>query len=128
MLTLKQENLCMFYVESGNKTDAYRKAFNAQKMQERTINKRANEIFERGDIKGRVEELRKPVLKKMQITLESHLNKLAELRDKADADEKWQAAIQAEIARGKVSGLYIEHIESKSTVELKQPILIVNTK
>jgi phage terminase small subunit len=110
-MTLKQENACLAYVETGNKSEAYRRAFNASNMKEATINKRANEFFDRGDIKGRVAELRKPVIEQVQITLKTHLEKLAELRDKADASEKWQAAIQAEVARGKASGLYVEKHE-----------------
>ncbi len=68
-------------------------------------------------IAARVAELRAPVIAKAQITLENHLNDLKALRDKADASEKYGPAIQAEIARGKASGLYVEKIEHGGNVK-----------
>lgn len=41
-------------------------------------------------------------------TFESHLNELAALRDEAKAAGNYGAAVNAEVNRGKVAGLYIE--------------------
>lgn len=111
MLTIKQENFVLAYIETGNASEAYRRAYNASKMNEATINRNAKALLDSNKIATRIAELRKPVVEQVQITLKNHLEKLAELRDKADASEKWQAAIQAEIARGKASGLYIDKVE-----------------
>lgn len=113
MLTPKQENFCLSYLETGNASEAYRRSYNAEGMNDSSINRKAKEVIDNGKITARIAELRKPVIEQVQITLKSHLEKLAELRDKADASEKWQAAIQAEVSRGKASGLYVEKTEVK---------------
>ena len=53
-------------------------------------------------------ELRREVQEKNQITVERHLTELAKLRDEAQKKGAWSAAINAEVARGKAAGLYIE--------------------
>ena len=45
-------------------------------------------------------------------TLEAHLAKLAEFRDKAAAVGKFSDAITAEVARGKALGFYVERRET----------------
>ena len=47
-------------------------------------------------------------LKKYDITYESHIVELAKLRDESSKKGAWSAAINAEVARGKAAGLYIE--------------------
>jgi hypothetical protein len=49
--------------------------------------------------------------KSAQISLESHLSKLAEIRDLAIAAEDYSAANTAETNRGKVMGYYVERKE-----------------
>ena len=109
-LTIKQENFCLAYIETGNASEAYRRSFNAGKMKPETINRKAKELIDDGKISARISELRKPVIEAAQITLESHLSDLKELRDKAANDAKWGPAINAEVARGKASGLYVEKV------------------
>ena len=111
MLTLKQDNFVLAYIETGNASEAYRRAYDTKKMNDATVNRAAKELLDNPKITTRIAELRKPVVEQVQITLKDHLTKLAHLRDRAEEDLKWQAAIQAEVARGKASGLYIERVE-----------------
>ena len=60
----------------------------------------------------RVAELQAVVAETAVITLASHLRDLKHLRDKACAAGRYSAAISAEIARGRVAGLYVERIEA----------------
>ena len=53
-------------------------------------------------------ELRKEVQEKHGISLERHLGELAKLRDDAMKKGAWAAAINAEVARGKAGGLYVD--------------------
>jgi phage terminase small subunit len=53
-------------------------------------------------------ELRSEVQEKYGISFEKHLTELAKLRDQATAKGAWAAAINAEVARGKAGGLYID--------------------
>jgi hypothetical protein len=62
-------------------------------------------------VAARVDELRKPVVEAAQITLASHLARLRALSEAAEGSAQYSAAITAEIARGKASGLYIEKTE-----------------
>jgi phage terminase small subunit len=53
-------------------------------------------------------ELRKEVQEKHGISLDRHLGELAKLRDDAMKKGAWAAAINAEVARGKAGGLYVD--------------------
>ena len=53
-------------------------------------------------------ELRAEIQEKYGITFEKHIGELAKLREDARAKGAWSAAINAEIARGKSGGLYVD--------------------
>ncbi len=107
-LTQKQENFCLAYIETGNASEAYRRAYDTEKMKPETVNNKAHALLKKGEIRARLEELRRPVTESAQVTLAQHLSKLEELRDRAAEEGKYGPAIQAEIARGKAAGLYVE--------------------
>ena len=46
--------------------------------------------------------------KKYEITYEKHITELARIRQEAIEAKSWSAAVNAEVARGKAAGLYIE--------------------
>jgi phage terminase small subunit len=71
-------------------------------------------------------ELREEWQKKYDVTFGSHVTELAKLRDEAREKKAWSAAVNAEVARGKAAGLYIEQkiirtgkLEDLSTEELE---------
>jgi phage terminase small subunit len=71
-------------------------------------------------------ELRDEWQKKYEVTFGSHITELAKLRDEARDKKAWSAAVNAEVARGKAAGLYIEQkiirtgkLEDLSTEELE---------
>jgi phage terminase small subunit len=53
-------------------------------------------------------ELRAEYQKKYDVTFERHITELAKLRDESRGKGAWSAAINAEVARGKAAGLYVE--------------------
>jgi hypothetical protein len=53
-------------------------------------------------------ELREEVQKKYEVTFENHITELARLRDESKNKGAWSAAINAEVARGKAAGLYVD--------------------
>ena len=53
-------------------------------------------------------ELRAEVQEKYGITFERHITELAKIRDDARAKGAWSAATNAEVARGKAGGLYVD--------------------
>ena len=53
-------------------------------------------------------ELRAEVREKYGITFEKHVTELAQIRNKALENKSWSAAVNAEVARGKAGGLYVD--------------------
>ena len=53
-------------------------------------------------------ELRNEYQKKYDVTFQRHISELAKLRDNARESKAWSAAVNAEGARGKAAGLYVE--------------------
>ena len=119
MLTQKQENFCLAYIETGNASEAYRRSYSVGNSKPETVNRTAKELLDNPKIAARIAEIRKPVVEAAQITLGQHLNDLKRLRDLAEASEKYGPAIQAEVSRGKASGLYVEKHEIKGQVVIQ---------
>jgi len=53
-------------------------------------------------------ELRTELQKKYDVTFSTHITELAKLRDESREKGAWSAGINAEVARGKAAGLYVE--------------------
>ena len=91
-LTIKQEAFARAYVETGNASEAYRRAYNAENMQIDTVKKRASELLSRGDIKGTVQKLKDEIASRHEITVDSLVNELEEARLAALGAENPQSA------------------------------------
>lgn len=114
-LTIKQENFCLAYIDKNDASDAYRGAYDTSKMNDASINREAKRLMDNPKIATRIAELRKPAIEAAQITLTDHLNDLKRLRDLAERDGKYSAAVAAEAARGKASGLYTDKVDLTSS-------------
>ena len=71
-------------------------------------------------------ELREEWQKKYEVTYEKHIAELGQIRKAALKKGAWSAAVNAEVARGKAAGLYIEQkiirtgkLEDLTTEELE---------
>jgi phage terminase small subunit len=125
-LTQKQETFALSYVETGNASEAYRRAYDADEMKPASIHVKACQLLANGKVRLRVNELQAAAAQKAQITLESHLRDLADLRDQAREARQFSAAITAEVARGKASGVHVEKTESTVTGANGGPLQMVN--
>jgi len=105
-LTANMEAFCVELARTGNASEAYRKAYSAERMKPETISRKAAELTANGKITARLAILRAEVRRASGITLNEHLTTLQELREEARKDRQFSAAITAEVSRGKVSGLY----------------------
>lgn len=114
-LTAKQEAFCLAYIETGNASEAYRRSYDAGKMKPETVNRSAKELLDNRKIAARLAALREPVVAAAKMTLETHLQRLADLSDAAEKAGQFSAAIAAEVARGKASGVHVEKSESLVT-------------
>lgn len=118
-LTPKQEAFAQAIVTGVNQSDAYRAAFTVgAKTKPETVNQAASRLMSDSNITARVAELRKPVAERAQMTLESHLDDLMRLRNMAAKEKQYSAAISAEIARGKASGISAEKTLIGGTLEI----------
>ena len=122
-LTKKQEDFCLSYIETGNATESYRRAYNPETASEPTINRKAKALMDSDKIRARIDQLRAPVREKSQLTLETHLADLKRLRDLAEGEGKYSAAVTAEVSRGRASGLYVEKVSHEG---LPTPQIIIN--
>ena len=89
-LTYKEEAACQVYLETGNKTEAYRRVYKSDNMKPHVMNIKACQLFERDKVKIRVRELQgvaeKIAKEKFGVTSEEILRHLNILR-KARIDE-----------------------------------------
>lgn len=119
-LTPKQEKFAQGVASGLSQSDAYRKSFNVRKnTKPESVNQAASKLMSNTNISSRVRELQKPYIEEAGITLQSHLAALKSLHDLAISTEDWSPAITAEIARGKVAGLYVEKVEHTGNVTVE---------
>ena len=116
-LTPQQDHFARLVAEGKAQAEAYRQAYpKSQKWTDKAVWNRASELSAHSGVLGRVSELRQQAAEKTGITLESHLNELERLRKMAEEQGNVSAAIQAEVARGKHSG-----VVAATKVDVKQP-------
>lgn len=79
MLTVKREAFCNYYIETGNASEAYRRAFCCQKMSEKTVWEKASVLLTKDKVRARVEELQNEQKNKSDITKEKILSELSNI-------------------------------------------------
>lgn len=125
-LTPKQENFCLAYLETGNASEAYRRAYDAEKMTTDTISRKAKELLSNGKITARLSELREPILKRHAITVDDLLAELEEARQLAIGTESAAPAVAATMGKAKLLGYDKQLIDVTSKGEsISAPTRIV---
>lgn len=104
-LTIKQENFCLAYVETGNASEAYRRSYDVGEMLPASINSKAFELLENVKITDRIQELRKPIMERHKITVDDLLAELEEARQMGLKTEKAGPMAQATMGKAKLLGL-----------------------
>ena len=105
-LTPQQEAFCLALVKLGNASAAYREAYPKQQMNPNSLAVNASRLQALPKVALRLAGLRQEARKHAGITLAEHLETLAAIRQEARAAMQYGAAVSAETARGKASGLY----------------------
>ena len=85
-LTIKQEIFVQRLIEGYSQREAYKFAYEADNMKDETIDKRASELFSKGEIKGRYEELKNELKQQMFYTVEKANDDLNWIKLKAKED------------------------------------------
>jgi phage terminase small subunit len=76
-LTLKQEAFCQAYIETGNASEAYRRAYDCAKWTEKSIWEKASQMLKHVKVMPRIEELRAGILKRHEVTVDKIIGELA---------------------------------------------------
>lgn len=95
MLTTKQEIFVQKLIEGCSQRESYKFAYETSNMKNETIDKRASELFSKGEIKGRYEELKNELKQKMFYTVEKANDDLEWIKLKAKEDIECRGIKQA---------------------------------
>lgn len=78
-LTVKQENFCRAYVETGNASEAYRRAYNAESMQADSIHVNASQLLKNDKVSARVAALQAELAARHRITADKIIVELGKI-------------------------------------------------
>lgn len=112
-LTPKQEAFALAYVETGNASEAYRRAYDAERMKPAVIAVKACELLANGNVAVRVSEIQAEAVKRNAVTVDDLLRELEEARAAASGGDKPQAAamVAATMGKAKLLGFLTEKVE-----------------
>jgi len=111
-LTVKQEAFCLAYIETGNASEAYRQAYDAEKMTNEVIAVKSCELLKNGKITVRVADLQQYLVKRHEVTVDSLMLELEEARMAAMGASNPQsaAAVAATMGKAKLAGLLVDRV------------------
>ena len=117
-LTIKQENFCQADIETGNASEAYRRAYNAENMKPETINREAKKLLDNPKITTRLDELRAAHAERHNITVDSLTIEYEAARILAKENKQPAAMVSATTGKARLHGLIIDKQEHTGTVSL----------
>ena len=120
-LTPKQENFCLAYLETGNASEAYRRAYQPMRMTDKSVNEKGSQMLAMVKIQSRLGELREPILKRHAITVDDLLAELEEARQLAMGTESAAPAVAATMGKAKLLGYDKQMIDVTSKGESIAP-------
>ena len=113
-LTIKQEKFCMVYVETGNASEAYRQAYNAENMSNEAIGVEACRLLDNPSVSLKVKELKSGHIKRHELTIDDLVAELEEARQAALSAMVVQssASVAATMGKAKLLGLVVDKNET----------------
>ena len=121
-MTPKQEQFARLYVETGNASEAYRQAYNADNMKPETVTNEAYKLLQDPDISAMVDGLKEEARQRHAVTVGDLLHELEQARAAALAAPTPQssAAVSATMGKAKMLGLLVDKAEIKAETEISQ--------
>ena len=110
-LTPKQESFCLAYIETGNASEAYRQAYDAENMKPGTINRKAKVELDKGKIRARLEALQAEHRKRHDVTVAGLSENLEIAMNLAFQNKQAAAMVSAIMGRAKLHGLLVDRAE-----------------
>lgn len=107
MLTPKQEQFVKNIVlEQMNYTEAYRNAYNAENMSDKTISEKASRLKDQDKVRARIKELSAEIASPKIMTVQQRAEKLTEFAQSEDQN----IAMKAIDLLNKMTGEYIQKV------------------
>ena len=121
-MTPKQEHFARLYVETGNASEAYRQAYNAENMKPETVTNEAYKLLQSPDISAMVDDLKAEARQRHRVIVDDLLHELEQARAAALAAPTPQssAAVSATMGKAKMLGLLVDRAEIKAEAETSQ--------
>ena len=122
MLTPKQEKYVQNLVKGMSQRKAYKSSFDAKKMKDTTIDKKASELFQKEEIRGRYEELVKKLedatimnakerMQWLTRVIKGEIKIIKENNDETREDEPYMGdRLKALDILNKMTGQYVEKV------------------
>ncbi len=119
-VTEQQEKFAQAFVETGNASESYRRSYNAGKMAPATINRKASELLDNGAITARIAALRTKHAKRHNVTVDSLVAELEQIKQIALSAETPQssAAVAAVMGKAKLTGLDKQLVELSGSLSV----------
>lgn len=78
-LTVRQENFCNYYLETGNASEAYRRAYTCNGWLEKTVWERASALMANNKVATRIRDLQLQMQKRSDISKDEAVSILADI-------------------------------------------------
>ena len=112
MLTPKHEQFAKAIALDGmNYSDAYRSAYNTERMTDKTINEKASLLKDDGKIRARIAELRKEIDTPRIMSAQKRKEWLTEIINDPDVDIN--ARLKASDQLNRMDGEYVQKVEAE---------------
>ena len=102
---LKHEKFCQFFIETGNASEAYRRAFPDSTMKDNSLHVEASRLLNSPMVSLRVSELRGEHKERHNMTVDDLIKELEEARQAGLEFESASAMVAATMGKAKLLGL-----------------------
>jgi phage terminase small subunit len=116
-LTEKQERFCQQIVLGVSQGDAYRAAYDAGGTSQPVVQNKASALMKRDDIRMRIDAIRKPVVTRVQYTLEKAMDEAEEALQLAREMQKAGQMVAAIQLRAKLNGLLVDKVSVDANIK-----------
>lgn len=110
-LTPKQEAFCRFYVELGNASEAYRRAYEPKRMSDNAVHVEACKLLANPKLALAIDELKAQHAERHKVTVDDIAKMLLADREFARQEGKPAACVSATMGLAKLYGYLIEKRE-----------------
>lgn len=119
-VTEQQEKFCRVFVETGNASEAYRQSYKSDRKNANTIAVDASRLLDKPNVNRRIAMLREVHAKRHNVTVDSLVAELEEIKRIALSAETPQssAAVAAVMGKAKLTGLDKQLIEMSGSLSV----------